>query len=269
MSDKEYFKCFAWALPMAFREPLASCRFEQGDILYNTPKAYEGTWADALQHLSFSMQIKSPARGSTTKIEKDADFIFSENWRQPVVLDLTEYPSKKIRSITTTQGRLYTALWKDDLSILNSDTPEPPVPILSREVLKELSLTDGVIFQKVAHDVAKPVIFFMPFDETRDILRAKRQKVEACLKQEFQVHLRLVEPEELSLANARYYVPTLKIACFIMNTSEINKVYSCLKSALYVPAKIKKTDAERFRLEAHGSLHPKIDQPTKKSTRLA
>ena len=266
MAEEEYFKCFAWALPMAFREPLNACRFEQGDILYNTTKAYEGTWADALKHLSFSLQIKSPARGSTTKIEKDADFIFSENWRQPVVLELTEYPSKKIRSITTTQGRLYTALWKDNLSILNSEMPEPPVPLLARELLKELSLNAGVIFQKVPHDCADPVIFLMPFDETRSILRTKRQKVASCLNQEFQMHFRLVNPEKLHLANACYYVPTLQIACFIIKTSEINKVYSCLKKALYVPARIKKTDAERFRLEAHGCLHPKIEQLTKESS---
>lgn len=43
MANKDYFNCFAWALPMAFKEPLASCCFEQGDILYDTPKAYEGT----------------------------------------------------------------------------------------------------------------------------------------------------------------------------------------------------------------------------------
>ena len=75
MINKDYFTCFDWAVPKAFKEPLASCRFEQGDILYDTPKAYEGTWADALQHLRFSIQIKSPARGTTSRLEKDADFI--------------------------------------------------------------------------------------------------------------------------------------------------------------------------------------------------
>lgn len=264
MIKKDYFTCFAWAVHKAFKEPLASCRFEEGDILYDTPKAYEGTWADALQHLRFSIQIKSPARGTTSKLEKDADFIFSENWRQPVVLDLTEYPSKKIRSITTTQGRLYMALWKDDLKILDSDMQDPPLPILSREILKELPSTDRVVRQKYAKDIANPVIFLMPFDETRDILCTKKQKVEICLGQEFQFHLNLAAPEELNLSNAGFYVPTLRIACFVMDTPEINRVYSCLKSALYVPSKAKKTNTERFRLEAHGCLNPKIEQPTKK-----
>ena len=35
---------FLWAVPTAFSDPLAACRFEQGDILYDTKKAYEGTW---------------------------------------------------------------------------------------------------------------------------------------------------------------------------------------------------------------------------------
>jgi len=257
MADKDYFSCFAWALPRAFKEPLASCCFEQGDILYDTSKAYEGTWADALQHLSYGIQIKFPSRGTKLKAKKDADFIFSKNWKQRVELDLWEYPSKAKRSLVTTQGRLYMALWKGDPRLLDLGMPEPPVPILPREVLKDLPSAGTALLQKYGQNIANPVIFIMPFDETRDLLREKRQKVESCLGRKFSFHLHLATPEELKLPNASNYVPTLEIACFAMDTSQKDRVYECLKLALYAPSKERKTEIDRFRLETHGCLAPK------------
>ena len=95
MQDKEsleFFPGFAWAVCKAFREPLASCRFEQGDILYDTKKAYEGTWGEAINHLHFSIQINSPKRGIATKKKQDEASAFADNWKQQVELDLVKYP---------------------------------------------------------------------------------------------------------------------------------------------------------------------------------
>jgi hypothetical protein len=69
----EYFDGFNWAVPVAFAEPLAACRFEQGDILYDTRRAYEGSWGDALPHIKYSIQVKSPMRGPSTKSEKEEE----------------------------------------------------------------------------------------------------------------------------------------------------------------------------------------------------
>lgn len=252
MKSEDYFPSFAWAVRKAFKEPLASCRFEQGDILYDTHKAYEGTWGDALNYLRFSIQIKS---GSISKMGNSEDFAFSNNWRQRVELDLTEYPSKKSRFIITTQGRLYMTLWKGDLRQLDLDTPEPPVPKLAADILKELpSMVD--FFKHHSKNLKHPVFFIMPFDETQDILFFKRQKVESSLIKEFKLDMNLVTPEKIGIQNSGDYVPTLRIACFITDTPEINKVYSSLKSALYVPSEERKTNVDRFRLESHGYLHP-------------
>jgi hypothetical protein len=38
----DFFPKFKWAVPHAFGDALAACRFEQGDILYDTLMAYEG-----------------------------------------------------------------------------------------------------------------------------------------------------------------------------------------------------------------------------------
>jgi len=44
LDPPDYFDGFSWALPNAFADALALCRFEQGDMLYDTRRAYEGEW---------------------------------------------------------------------------------------------------------------------------------------------------------------------------------------------------------------------------------
>lgn len=252
-----YYRSFSWALPKAFKDSIALCCFEEGDVLYDTPKAYEGTWADALRYLNFSIQVQYPPRGAKPKVEKDADTIFSDNWKRPVQLDLWEYPSKTKKSLSTTQGRLYTALWKGDLKVLNLGVPEPPVPIFPRDILKKLPSTEPAVLQKYSQNLKHPVIFLMPFDETRDLFREKRQNIEIRLRHDFSYQLHLVAPQDLGISQDRDYIPTLEVACFVLDTSESVRVYECLKSALYVPSKERETNIDRFRLETHGCLCPK------------
>ncbi len=263
MSEKEYFTGFAWAVRKAFRDALASCHFEQGDVLYDTRQAYAGTWSHALQHLNHSIQIRFPLSGAKAQKSQDVDSVFENNWRQRVELDLWEYPSKAKQSIVTTQGRLYMTLWKGDLSFLHLATPEPPVPTLPREALKELASVEKCVIQRYGKDDRPaPICFLVPYDETRDILREKREKIESCLKGEFQFRVDDVLPRDLGLSKASSYLPTLSIACFVIDTSETDHVYSCLKSALYSRAG-KRTGRERFRLEVHGCMVPGVGKPDK------
>jgi hypothetical protein len=48
----EFFPGFKWAVSSAFSEPLGACRFEQGDLLYDTPDAYKGEWREALARVA-------------------------------------------------------------------------------------------------------------------------------------------------------------------------------------------------------------------------
>jgi hypothetical protein len=253
----EFFPGFAWAVRKAFREPLASCRFEQGDILYDTKKAYEGTWNDAINHLRFSIQINSPLRGIVSNKKQDEASVFTENWRQLVELDLVEYPSKKTLLFSTTQGRLYTTLWKGDIRQLKYDSPEPPVPRLAKDALINIPSTSDMFVLKCTTGITHPILFIMPFDETNEILRIKMQNIKNNLK-EFQPQTLLSDPEEFGLPNANEYVPTFKLACFVMDTIEQRGVYVKLKEALYSRSKDKRIDVDRFKLERHGYLHPEF-----------
>ena len=37
----EFIEQFAWALPKAFRDAVATCSFQEGDMLYSSRRAYD------------------------------------------------------------------------------------------------------------------------------------------------------------------------------------------------------------------------------------
>ena len=37
----KYLEQFTWPVPKGFSDAVATCKFEQGDLLYNTCRAYE------------------------------------------------------------------------------------------------------------------------------------------------------------------------------------------------------------------------------------
>lgn len=45
----EFFSGFKWAVPGAFSDAVALCRFEEGDTLYDTKNAYNDDWEKASQ----------------------------------------------------------------------------------------------------------------------------------------------------------------------------------------------------------------------------
>ncbi len=54
----EFIKGFKWAIPQAFSDSISRCQFEEGDIFYDTSKAYD-QWANALNVVNCSVQVKS------------------------------------------------------------------------------------------------------------------------------------------------------------------------------------------------------------------
>lgn len=75
----EFFSNFTWAVPHAFSDAVGLCRFEEGDMLYDTAKAYEGEWGDAVKYINHSLQVRYPARATSGEKEKSGG-IFEKNW---------------------------------------------------------------------------------------------------------------------------------------------------------------------------------------------
>jgi hypothetical protein len=252
----EYFDGFAWAVPVAFADPLAACRFEQGDILYDTRQAYQGTWGEALPHIKYSLQVKSPMRGPGTKSEKEEESVFTDNWNMTVVFTLTDYKANKRKEITTTQGRLYSLLWKGDLARIEPDAPTPELPTLAMQILRDLPKAKDHVRENVDDIAQGDIVFLMPFDRTRQLLRTKFRKVEEALTRLNPLTCSF-SPADAGLQTASEFAPTVSIACFAMRNCSSRDVEKALKHALYTPSKEKKTDKEQFRITAHGHLFTK------------
>ena len=114
----EFFSGFSWAVPTAFGDAVALCRFEQGDTLYDTRKAEEESWAEATKHIHHWLQVRYPSHVITVADESTGG-IFEKNWDSEVKVDLYKN-FKKVGEgqISTTQGRLYTALWTGNVEVL-------------------------------------------------------------------------------------------------------------------------------------------------------
>jgi len=50
---------WAMCIPECFKGSLKTKTFAAGDVFYDTPKAYKGTWAEALKYIQLSIQIQS------------------------------------------------------------------------------------------------------------------------------------------------------------------------------------------------------------------
>jgi len=244
----EFFEGFAWAVPEAFSEAVAACQFEEGDMLYDTQKAYEDDWGTAVKHIHHLIQVREPARGSSTT-SKESRSVFKKNWTSEVYFELRSPPGNSVsKYIRTTQGRLYSALWHGDLSIVNKDAPEPKIPLQLRDVTKSLKQT--ISFAKEL--AGSNPVFVMARDLSNSISTIKHMKVKSSLHSHFSAENHAFMPKKTGLKNWERISPTIDVVFYVMNPAEHDDIHETLKSQLYVPAKDAKKDM--FRLSAHGML---------------
>lgn len=242
----EFFSDFKWAVPVSFSDAVSLCRFEEGDILYDTSKAYDGEWGDASKHIDYSLQVRYPAR-VTGGVAKNESSVFTRNWRSEVRIELYKHLEKVgVGQIETTQGRLYTALWKGDVTVLKSDTEEPQIPFTVQQVTRNLAETS---------DTAKSLstkypVFVMARDLSNSISREKYSKILSKLKKHLVGEPQLLRPRSAGFKDWSNIAPTIEIAFFKSNGVSADELHDLVKEATYVPAKDAKK--EMFRIAAHG-----------------
>ena len=244
----EFFSNFTWAVPHAFADAIALCRFEEGDILYDTPKAYDEEWGKASKHIEYSMQVRYPAR-VTGGVAANESGVFISNWKSEVRVELYKHLKKVgVAQIETTQGRLYTALWKGDIRILKRDTEEPQIPSTVQQVTRNLT---------EASDTAKKLstkypVFAMARDLSNLISRDKYSKILSKLKKHLTGDPQLLCPKSAGLNDWANIAPTIEIAFFITHGVSAEQLHNLVKEAVYVPAKDATKDM--FRISAHGAI---------------
>lgn len=242
----EFFSNFSWAVPQAFSDAVGFCRFEEGDVLYDTPRAYEGNWGEAVKHITFSLQVKYPAR-ATSGGKENAGGVFEKSWSSTVQLELYKNQEKVgAGQIATTQGRLYTALWKGDLSVLDTGTKEPLLPLDLKNTTDRLN---EVKESALGLSTGFPV-FAMVRDRSSQVSREKYRKVYARLEKHLSGEPKTLTPENAGLESWETIAPTIDIAFFPGHELNREELEALIKEAVYVPSKDAKKDM--FRLGAHG-----------------
>ncbi len=241
----EFFSGFKWAVPKAFSDAVSLCRFEEGDILYDTEQAYDDDWGKASKFIEYSLQVKFPTRVSGGA-EKGSG-VFNSNWCSEIRIDLYKNHEKVgVGQIQTTQGRLYTALWKGDLAVLEKESQEPPVPLTVQDVTKNL---------EQAHQKAKELsvgfpVYVMARDLSNPVSRDKYSKILTKLKKHLHNTPSILAPEKSGISKFDIIAPTVEVAFFPMNGASKEELHELIKSAVYVPSKDSKNDM--FRIAAHG-----------------
>jgi hypothetical protein len=248
----DYFDGFSWALPSAFADALALCRFEQGDVLYDTQRAYEGEWGTALRHIKYQVEVKFPLRGGGVKSSESEDSAFEDNWNSKVVIRFVDHRASSEREVTTTQGNLYSMLWSGDISALGGLSVPPPLG--ARHLMGKLAGVLESLRKKHSRAVNNSAVFVMPFDHTSKLLRSKLRTVESAL-QTLGAKRGVMAVKDLEIEGASAFAPTSCVVWFAMSPEHKSEtVTSLLKRHLHKPSKDKKTDRENFNLKTHGLL---------------
>jgi len=252
--ESDYFIGFKWALPKSFADALSKCLFEVGDVIYDNPQAYALSWGEAKNHINNSIQIKSISAINILLEDKNNESVFLENWDSEVVFDFYSYPSLSKKEIKSTQGRLYSFLWKGDEQYILTNTSHVEKPIMLKKVFKNNSDYQSEITKKV--NSKSDFIFYFPIDVATESYNEKTQKIIRSFKHNcnsITYNLKSYTPQELNLNLSIAFCPTIQFIVFEINGSSI-VINEALKSALYTPSKNKKSDKEYFRLKSHGIL---------------
>jgi len=244
----DFFNGFNWAVPKAFSDALAACQFEEGDTLYDTQKAYGDDWGEAEKHIQYHIQVREPTRGSIGSRQISGS-IFNRNWNSDVFFELVNHrKSVTTEYIRTTQGRLYSALWHGDLSLLDKEQPHPELPIQLRVVKKNLK--DTIPFAK---DLAgSNPVFVMVRDLSNKISTIKHLTVKGTLHYKFGAVNHCFNVGKTGIRNSNQISPTIDIVFYVMEKGKHQDIHDALKTKLYTPAKNAKKDM--FRLNTHGLL---------------
>lgn len=240
---------FGWAVPSAFRDALASCRFEEGDTLYDTQDAYGRIWAESKNLIKHSIQVAFPPRGPRSTNDDD-DAVFLSNWLSSVHVNLYKYPEASVvKRYVTTQGRLYSMLWHGDLAVLDVEGPEVSAPLGAAQLLYELAAV-----KPIALELSREApVFVMPYDQAARLPRSKFSAVVRAISKVAEVQPVLLSCSEASIPSPERFSPTVGVAIIPGNGMSPLALESAIKEVLYKPSK--NTRVPRFNLGRHGVLY--------------
>lgn len=238
---------FRWAVTEAFAPAVAAYRFEQGDVVYRDRRG-QGALASPLPDDLTAIQLLAPPR-STRVVPGDFEGDRRQaNWQSEVELALVDLARARSESLATTQGRLFTALWKDDLRMLRGEGDDPPLPRSARELFA--LLRDGALAVAPQHRGGRGVRFLFVVDRSSDAARAKAGSIVDALHPLGRIETRDLDPIEAGAPEGDRFHPTLVVRELVLRDVAIAAVEDALRRALYAGS----GEAERFAVARHGVL---------------
>jgi hypothetical protein len=266
MTEMELYSGFAWAIPKAFGTALHSCRFEQGDVLYSDPSAYDAA-KPGTRPTGFYIQVLDPPRTSRAVAGEGEAQRFFANWESPVRFEWMDYRKRAREERQASQGGLFTCLWKGDVSAFREDRRAGLArPKLLRDLQSQVSASTTAMVEHLGREnlsgrLGKPPasgnrLFATAFDQSSDASRVKVQSIERALGARFEICRREFLPADVGLDDAELFHPALRLLGIAIASEEDGEIENALRPVLYAGGKAGSGDGGRFHLARHGSLVP-------------
>ncbi len=264
MSSMELYPGFAWAVPRAFGAAVHACRFEQGDVLYSEASAYDES-RRGKRPARYHIQVFDPPR-TTRVLGRDGDGQrFFSNWESPVSFEWMDYRDGHCAEMHSSQGGLFSCLWRGDLEALRADAlSELPRPLLLRDLQPRVADCVGSMIEHfaAARPVGKPKrkrplgswLFAIAIDQSSDASRVKGQSIVRALEVHFEVTVARFSPLDLDLAEAERFHPALELLGVVVESQHSTELEGVLREVLYAGGKVTGKPGGRFQLARHGNL---------------
>ena len=243
---------FTWAIPTAFSDAVGACQFSRGDTLYSSPIAYR-EWNEEFYELAqglCAIKVLSPE----AKPAPPSPGLFQSNWNAVAEVEVF-IPSGQngAEILSTTQGRIYSLLWRGDSSVLDPATSVPIIPHSAGYLLKNLNHAKSTLRQLILDQHPDARYFFvLPHDVCSQLLDGKYRKLAYGLGRNRLASEVNVAASVLPIPEADRLAPTVSVKTFVFMENDEDTIKESLKELLYVRAANTKSKKDMFRLNAHG-----------------
>lgn len=263
-NELQLYSGFAWAVPQAFGAALHACRFEQGDVLYSDAAAYDES-KRGKPPSGYHIQVLDPPRTSRAVSAEGEGQRFFSNWESPVRFEWMDYRKKTSEQRKSSQGGLFTCLWRGDLDALDESRQQELVrPKLLRDLQACVADSTAAIVDQLGQSKRTPGqknsaaprgrLFVIAIDLASDASRAKVQSIARPLEAKFEIGLREFLPADLELTESAHFHPALRLLGITIATEDDSQIEGVLRDILYAGGKAAGKEGGRFQLTRHGSL---------------
>ena len=229
-AEQTFFGAMAWPVPVAFAAAIVAMRFEQGDVLYRDPRAYDALETRIPKGLS-AIQVILPKRSARSAPPEFTGDRRQSSWQSEVTVELIDLARGETERRVLSQGKLAMAIFRGDDDWLDPEREEPPLPRSARELQRRLDETPPSFDAR--QSTTRGCRFIFVVDLASDTSRSKAAGVEEALRATGPVERLELSAEHAGIEDAEAYHPTAVVRCLVMPHRTIEEVLPILRARLY------------------------------------